>query len=113
MKNSLKCKTFCGCTVFLYLIFEFLEGIELLIVSNLSHYGDSESLTIEVACVIKEVCFKECNILAVGSYSSISHTIEFYPESIDSILDDAGCEFDIGRWVAYGSTEFFAVDDYT
>lgn len=57
------------------------------------------------------MCLKECDTLAVGSYASIGHTVELYTESIDSILDGAGCEFDIGRRVPYCASEFFAVDD--
>jgi hypothetical protein len=99
--------------VFLDLYLEVIEGAELLIVSDFSHYGDRESLAIEVARVVEEVRLKERDTFPIGSHTCIGRIIELYLESIDSILDDARCEFDIGGRIPYSSTEFFAVDDDT
>lgn len=58
MKKELKCKSFCCGAIFLYLVFEFIERAEFLIVTNLSKDIYIESLSIEVSCKFKYMSLK-------------------------------------------------------
>ncbi|MFZ2255489.1 MAG: hypothetical protein WAW59_04105 [Patescibacteria group bacterium] len=95
------------------LVFQFFKGIKFFIVADFGDYCDSENLVIEVSGIAEEVSLKESYTFPIGSHTSVAHTIKVNYESIHSILYDSWSEFDIGCRIAYSSTEFFAVDDYS